>query len=173
MCVPKTSDHIQINIGMPNPSQEPPASSKAPNQALKDMDVVCTFKIKIEDYNSDHACIKDQCPYQNQDKGATPKSGTSSLLWISKSGLEGHCFPLHIQNQYREPKFGSLFYQRPVTLSKSISWCQNPVRNPQCPQKCQIRTLRIWVFFAPLNQHRFPKFGSRVYQRPVTIFKSR
>ena len=48
MCVPKTSDHIQINIGMPNPIQEPPASSKAPNEDLKDMDVLCTFKIKIE-----------------------------------------------------------------------------------------------------------------------------
>ena len=33
--VPKTSDHIQINIRMPNPSQEPPASSKAQNQDLK------------------------------------------------------------------------------------------------------------------------------------------
>ena len=30
MGVPKTSDHIQINIRMRNPSQEPPASSKAP-----------------------------------------------------------------------------------------------------------------------------------------------
>ena len=47
MCVPQTSDHIQINIRMPNPSQEPPASSKAPNEDLKDMDVLCTFKIKI------------------------------------------------------------------------------------------------------------------------------
>merc|ERR1712081_10946 len=42
----KTSDHIQINIRMPNPSQEPPASFKAPNEDLKDMDVLCTFKIK-------------------------------------------------------------------------------------------------------------------------------
>ena len=32
MGVPKTSDHIQINIRMPNPSQEPTASSKAPNE---------------------------------------------------------------------------------------------------------------------------------------------
>ena len=48
MGVSKTSDHIQIKIKMPNPSQEPPASSKAPNDDLKDMDVLCTFKIKIE-----------------------------------------------------------------------------------------------------------------------------
>ena len=48
MDVSKTSDYIQIKVKMANPSQEPPASSKAPNQDLKDMDVLCTFKIKIE-----------------------------------------------------------------------------------------------------------------------------
>ena len=30
---------------MPNSSKEPPASSKAPNEDLKDMDVLSTFKI--------------------------------------------------------------------------------------------------------------------------------
>ena len=35
-------------IKMPNPSQEPLASSKAPNKDLKDMDVICTFKIQME-----------------------------------------------------------------------------------------------------------------------------
>ena len=44
----KTSDHIQINIRMPIPSQEPPVSFKAPYQDLKDMDVLCICKIKIE-----------------------------------------------------------------------------------------------------------------------------
>ena len=48
MGVAKTSDHIQIKIKMPNPSQEPPASSKAPNQDLNDMEVLCTFKTKID-----------------------------------------------------------------------------------------------------------------------------
>ena len=47
MVVSKTSDYIQIKIKMPKPSQEPPASSKTPNQELEDMDVLCTFKIKI------------------------------------------------------------------------------------------------------------------------------
>ena len=41
--VSKTRDHIQIKIKMPNPSQEPPASSKAPNEDLTDMDVLCAF----------------------------------------------------------------------------------------------------------------------------------
>ena len=45
---------------MPNPSQEPPVSSKAPNEDLKDMDVLCTFKIKIESKNWDHEYIKYQ-----------------------------------------------------------------------------------------------------------------
>ena len=46
--VSQTSDHIQIKIKMPSSSQEPPVSSKAPNEDFKDMDVLCTFKIKIE-----------------------------------------------------------------------------------------------------------------------------
>ena len=41
-------DHIHINIKMPDPSQEPPASLKGPNDNLKDMDVLYTFKIKLE-----------------------------------------------------------------------------------------------------------------------------
>ena len=58
--VSKTSDHIQIKIQMLNFSGEPPASSKAPNEDLKDMDVLCTFKIKTETHNLDHGCIKDK-----------------------------------------------------------------------------------------------------------------
>ena len=38
--------NIQIIIKMQNPSQEPPVSSKAPNQDLKDMDDLWTSKIK-------------------------------------------------------------------------------------------------------------------------------
>merc|ERR1711954_521807 len=56
----KTSDHIQIKLKIPNPSQESPASSKAPNKDLKDMGVLCTLKIKIESRNLEHRCIKDQ-----------------------------------------------------------------------------------------------------------------
>ena len=63
MDVSKFSDHIQIKIQMQNPSQEPPASSKAPNQDLKDMDVLCTFKIKIESKNLEYEYIKDQWQY--------------------------------------------------------------------------------------------------------------
>ena len=48
MGVSKTSDHIQIKIKMQNPSQEPPASSEARNQDLKNMDGLRTFEIKGE-----------------------------------------------------------------------------------------------------------------------------
>ena len=60
MGLSKTSDYFQIKIKMPNPSQEPPASSKAPNEDFKDMYVLCTFKIKIKSINPDHGYIKGQ-----------------------------------------------------------------------------------------------------------------
>ena len=71
MGISKTSDYIQIKIKMTNPSQEPPASSKAPNEVLKDMDVLCTFKIKIRakilnmglpGVKLMHKCINTQMP---------------------------------------------------------------------------------------------------------------
>ena len=54
----KTSVNIQIKIKMPQPCQEHPVFFKAPNQDLKEMDVLCTFKIKIESQNADNGCIK-------------------------------------------------------------------------------------------------------------------
>ena len=162
MGVPKTNDHIQINIRMPNPSQDPPASktndhfqtkiklpntsqeppvsSKAPNKDSEDMNVLCTFKIKIESQTSDHGYIKDQWPYPNQDQDAKSQSGTSSILQSPKWGLKGHGCSLHLQNQDREPKFGSWLYQRLVTISKYKWRCQNPIRHLQPPPKSQIRT---------------------------------
>ena len=57
---------------MPNPSQELPASSKAPNEDLKDMDVLCTFKIKIESQNSNHVYIKSSDIIQIKIKNSNP-----------------------------------------------------------------------------------------------------
>ena len=91
----KSSDYIQIKIKMPNPSQEPPASSKASNDNSKNMDVLCTFKIKIECPNLDHGYIKDQWPYPNWDQDAKPQSGTSSILQSPKLWLKGHGCSLH------------------------------------------------------------------------------
>ena len=58
MGVSETNDHIQMKIKMPNPSQEPPVSSKAPNKDIEDMDVLCIFKIKIESQNLEDWYIK-------------------------------------------------------------------------------------------------------------------
>ena len=60
MVVSKTSAHIKINIIISNPSQETPGFYKVPNQDLKDMDVLCTFKIMIKGHNLDHGFIRDQ-----------------------------------------------------------------------------------------------------------------
>ena len=43
----KTIDQIQIKIKMSTPSKEPATSCKVQNEDLKDIYVLCTFKIKI------------------------------------------------------------------------------------------------------------------------------
>ena len=112
MDVSKTNDHIQIKIKNPNPSQEPPASSISPNGNAKVMDVLCTFKFKLESQNWGHGCIKDQPPYLYQGQDAKPQSGTSRVLQNPKLGLKGHGCSLHLENQVREPRFGSWMYNR-------------------------------------------------------------
>ena len=91
------SEHIKIKIKMPNPSQDSPAPTIAPNQDLKDIDVLYTFKIKIESQNSEYGCIKDQWPYPNEDQDAESQSGTFSILQRSISGLIGHGWSLHLE----------------------------------------------------------------------------
>ena len=66
----KTRDPTLVKIKMPNPSQDPPSFSKAPNQDFKDMDVVGAFKFKIENINLECGSTKDQWPYKNQDQDA-------------------------------------------------------------------------------------------------------
>ena len=75
-------------IKMPNPSQVPPVSLKAPNQDLKYMEVLCTFRTKIESQNLDHGYMKEQWPYLNQDQDAKPQLGSSSILRSLKSQFE-------------------------------------------------------------------------------------
>ena len=58
---------------MPNPSQEPKASSKAPNKDLKDMYVLCTLKIKIKSQNSDHGISKASDHIQIKIKMPNPR----------------------------------------------------------------------------------------------------
>ena len=56
----KTNDHIKIKNKMPDSCQELPGSSKAQNEDLKEMHVLCAFKIKIVSQNFEGGCIKDQ-----------------------------------------------------------------------------------------------------------------
>ena len=147
MSISKTTDHIWIKIKMPNPSQEPPASSKASNQDLQDMDVLCTFKIKIESQNSKMGLPKTSEYIRIKIKRLNP-SQEYPVFQIPKSGLKGHGRSLPHQIEDGESKFGIWVYQRPVTISKSRSRCKTPVRNLQHPPKPQIRTLRTWMFVA-------------------------
>ena len=65
---------------MPIPCQESPVSSEAPKQDLKDIDVLCTLKIKLESQNLkqdvskgiDHIEIKIKMPNPIQEYPAFP-----------------------------------------------------------------------------------------------------
>ena len=57
---------------MPNPSQEPSESSKAPNEDLKDLDVLCSLKTKIDSQILQYVWTKDQWPYPNQYHDSKP-----------------------------------------------------------------------------------------------------
>ena len=59
MGVSKTNYYIQIMIKMPNPSQEPLASSKGPTVDLEDK-IFLHLQIKVYSENSENGCIKTQ-----------------------------------------------------------------------------------------------------------------
>ena len=73
-----------MKMKIPNPSREIPESSKATNQDLKHMDVLCIFKIKKESQKLENACTKDQWPYPDQYQNTKPQSETSSVLQSPK-----------------------------------------------------------------------------------------
>ena len=95
---------------MPNPNQEPPASSKAPNEGLKDMDVLCALKIKIESQNSDHGCVKSsdhvQIKIKMPNPSQEPKHPPKPQAVLKRYGCS-----LLFQKQDREPKVGTFVYQ--------------------------------------------------------------
>ena len=76
--VSEGSYHFQIKIKMTNPSKEPLASSRASNEDLKDVDVLWTFKIKLESQNSDHECKKTTDHIQIKIKRPTPSKEASA-----------------------------------------------------------------------------------------------
>ena len=158
---------------MPKSSQEPPASSKAPYHGLKDMDDLYNFKVKIENQNLEHESIKHHWQYKNQDPNTKPQSGTSRILHQPKPGLKEKGCSLHLQNHDREPKFGSWVSQTPLNIyiNKEI------VANPQSGT-CSILQCPKWALGGigcplHLQDQDGEKFRYWMYQRPVTIFKSR
>ena len=65
--------------------------------------------------------LRERCTLtvqMNQDQQAKPNSKTSSILQSPKWGLIGHEYSLHLQNQDREPKFGT-WDMGQMTISKS------------------------------------------------------
>ena len=108
--ISKTCDHVQIKIKIRKPNQVPPVSSEAPNQDLKDMVVLCPFKVQKYCQKLEHWSIKGQWPYTNQDQYCKHKSGAPSMLKSPKSWVKGHGCTLHPPNQDREPKFGTWVY---------------------------------------------------------------
>ena len=63
---------------MSNPSQESPVSSKAPNQDLKDIDVLYISKIQVECQNFEHGGIKDHIQIKIKIPNTSQKSLASS-----------------------------------------------------------------------------------------------
>ena len=129
-----------LTISKPSLGCQTPVTSKAPNQDLKDMDVLCTFKLKMESQNLDHGCVTDQRRSLYQDSDSYIQSGTSSMLQSCIYGLSRHGGPLQLQNHDRKTNFGKLVFQSPVTISKSRSICKIQVRNLGQPPMLQIST---------------------------------
>ena len=92
------------------------------------MDDLFTLNVKIESQSSKNGYIKDQWPYQKQNQDHKLWSGTSRVLQNYKSGLKGHGFSMHLQNQDRELKFGSWVHQRQ-------RWYPNQDRDYKAPSQ--------------------------------------
>ena len=68
----KPSDLLQIKIKISDPSHKHPAFSTAPNQDDKDMDILCTYKAKIEDLKLEIVWNKDSKSIQIKIKITSP-----------------------------------------------------------------------------------------------------
>ena len=173
MGMSKTRDHIKIKIKMPNPSQEPPASSKAPNEDFKEMDALRTLKIKIESQNLDNGYIKDQQPYQNQVQGAKPQSETCSILQSPNWGLKGHWCHLHLQN-LDTAKIWIMGMSKTRDRIKIKIKMPNSSQEPPVSSKAPNEDLKdMDVLCTSKIRIESQTFGSWMYQRPVPIYKNK
>ena len=163
MVVSKTSDNIQIIIKKPNPSQHPPESSKAKNEDLQDIKVLCTFKIKIESQNSDRGCIKDRWTYPNQNQDAKPQSGISSILQSPQKALKDIdvLCPFKIRIENRNLDLGCIKdhwpYPNQYQNAKPQSGTSSFLKGPKAGLKVHGCSLHL------PNQGREAKFKSWLY----------
>ena len=128
---------------------------KGQNQDLKDMYIVCYFKIKIESQKLDQImCVswlviiykwKSRCQTQVRNLWCPTKP---------KSRFKEHGWSFNHQNQDSEPKFEKFVYQRTVTIFRAGLRCQILVRNIQCPAKHQLR-LKWQIYSLHLQNQLF------------------
>ena len=157
MGISKTSDHIQIKIKMPNPSQEPPAPGKAPNQDIKDMDVLCTFKIKIESQNLEHGTW-DKWQYPNQDKDTIPYLWTFAIIQSFNSRHRGNGCSLQLQNQDRA-KIWNMGVSKTSDHFQIMITMSNSSQEPPAPSKAPNQDLKdidvLWTFKIKIESQNF------------------
>ena len=133
------------------------------------MNVLCTFKIKIESQNSDHGFIKNLWLYPNLDQNAKPQSWTFSLLHSPKWGLTGDVCSLHLQNQDRELKFGKLVSYDRLLYPNQDQGAKLQLGKP-ASSKAPCEDLKDFdVLFTISHQDTEPKFGKLLHERSVTI----
>ena len=128
---------------MQNPSQEPPAPTKAPNQDLKDMDVLCTFKIKIESQNLECGCIKNQWPSPNQDQYPNSSQELPASSKFQKEDLKDMdvlcTFRIKIEHKTYDVEYIINLWPNP-NQDQDNKIYQIPARKLQQPPKSQMRT---------------------------------
>ena len=167
MGVMKTSDQIQIQIKMPNPSQKLPVSSK---EVLKDMDVICTLKFKIKSQNVEHEWTKVQWLYPKQNQDAKPQSPSSKAPNQDLKDIDVFCtFNIKIGSENKDHRCikDQWPYLNQDQDSKLQSGTPSVLQSPKWGLKGHGCSLHLQ------NQDRETKFWSLIYQRPVIISKSR
>ena len=82
-------------------------SSKAPNQDLKGMVILCTFKIKVESQNLDQGTKKTTDQIKIKIKMPNPSKETPVSSKAPSQDLEDMNVSLHLQSQERDRKFRS------------------------------------------------------------------
>ena len=73
------------------------------------MDVLCSFKFKIEGRNLDHEYIKDQWPYPNQDQDANPNQDPEASFEAKSQDLNNMdvLCTFKIKTESKKSEYGS------------------------------------------------------------------